>query len=101
MIKATVLYGQPTDADAFETYYSETHLPLAAKTQGVLKAEFSKCFPNADGSAPAFYRIAELYFTGLAEMQEAMGSVEGKAMAADLANFASGGVTMIVGEVEN
>ena len=100
MIKATVLYGQPTDADAFEKYYIETHLPLVAKTQGVLKAEFSKCFPNPDGSAAAFYRIADLYFASPAEMQEAMGSAEGKAMAADLQNFATGGVTILFGALD-
>ena len=101
MIKATVLYGQPTDADAFKKYYSETHLPLAAKTQGVLKAEFSKCLPNPDGSTAAFFRIADLYFAGPAEMQAALGSPERKAMAADLQNFAIGGVTILFSAFDN
>jgi uncharacterized protein (TIGR02118 family) len=45
--------------------------------------------------------MAELYFAGAAEMQQSMGSPEGQATAADLANFATGGVTMIIGAVEN
>jgi len=42
-----------------------------------------------------------LYFAGPAEMQRSMGSPEGQATAADLSNFATGGVTMIIGAVEN
>ncbi len=45
--------------------------------------------------------MAELYFEGPEEMQQALSSHEGKAMAADLGNFASGGVTIIMGAVEN
>lgn len=100
MIKGTVLYGYPKDADAFEKYYAETHLPLVSKTSGVVKAEYTKFLPNPDGTAPAYYRMAELYFDGPAELQQALNSPEGKAMAADLSNFATGGVTIIFGTVE-
>ncbi|MBS1745970.1 MAG: EthD family reductase [Bacteroidetes bacterium] len=100
MIKGTVLYGHPKDADAFEKYYAETHLPLVSKTSGVVKAEYTKFLPNPDGTAPAYYRMAELYFDGPAELQQALNSPEGKAMAADLSNFATGGVTIIFGTVE-
>ena len=31
MIKITVLYGQPSDQEAFESYYIKTHLPLVAE----------------------------------------------------------------------
>ncbi|MBS1921388.1 MAG: EthD family reductase [Bacteroidetes bacterium] len=100
MIKGTVFYGHPKDVDAFEKYYAETHLPLVSKTSGVVKAEYTKFLPNPDGTAPAYYRMAELYFDGLAELQQALNSPEGKAMAADLSNFATGGVTIIFGTVE-
>lgn len=100
MIKATVLYGHSTDAQAFESDYSETPFPLAAKTQDILKTEFSKCLPDPDGSAPAFYRMAEIYFAGPAEMREAFGSDEGKEKAADLQNFASGGVTILFSTID-
>ena len=100
MIKATVLYGHPKDDDVFEKYYAETHLTLVSKTSGVAKAEYTKFLPNPDGAAPAYYRMAELYFESPAEMQQALNSTEGKAMAADLSNFATGGVTIIFGSVE-
>jgi uncharacterized protein (TIGR02118 family) len=101
MIKSTVLYGHPTDPESFEKYYSETHLPLVAKASGVTKAEYTKFLPNPDGTAAAYYRMAELYFNGPAEMQQTMGSSEGQAMAGDLSNFATGSVTIIAGVVEN
>ncbi len=101
MIKATALYGHLTYSEAFEKYYADTHLPLVTKTPGVVKAEFTKFLPNADGTAVAYYRMAELYFAGPAEMQQALSSPEGQAMAADLSNFATGGVTIMVGVVEN
>ncbi|MCZ2460994.1 MAG: EthD family reductase [Chitinophagales bacterium] len=62
MIKATVLYGHPKDTDSFEKYYAETHLLLVSKTSGIAKAEYTKFLPNPDGSVPAYYRMAELYF---------------------------------------
>ena len=101
MIKATVLYGHPANADAFEKYYNESHLPLVAKARGIVKFEWTKFLPNPDGSAAAYYRMAELYFAGPAEMRQTLGSPEEKAMAADISNFASGGVTIIFGQVEN
>lgn len=100
MIKGTVLYGHPKDVNAFEGYYSSNHLSLVAKTKGIVKAEYTKFLLNPDGTAPAYYRMAELYFDGPAEMQQALNSPEGKAMAADLSNFATGGATIIFGTVE-
>jgi len=100
MIKGIVLYGHAKDASAFEKYYYETHIPLVRKTQALIKSEYTKFLPNPDGSAPAYYRMAELYFAGPAEMQEALSSREGQAMAADLSNFATGGVTIIFGTIE-
>ena len=64
MIKGTVLYGHPKDADAFEKYYSETHLPLVETVKGIVKSEWTKFLSTPDGSAPAYYRMGELYFEG-------------------------------------
>lgn len=100
MIKVTVLYGHPANADAFEKYYNESHNPLVAKVQGIIKYELTTFLPNPDGSAAPYYRMAELYFAGPAEMQEAFGSAEGKTTVADLSNFASGGATVIFGQPE-
>ncbi len=97
--KLTVLYGHPTNPAAFEKYYAEVHLPLADQIIGYQRCELSKGLPGPDGSKPAFYRTAEFWFESAAALQAAMGSPEGRATAADLANFATGGVTLLVSEV--
>lgn len=74
---------------------------MVSRVTGISKAEYTKFLPNTDGSAPAYYRMAELYFADPSQMQETMGSPEGLAMVDDLINFATGGVTVIVGVVEN
>ncbi len=99
MMKATVLYAHPAPEE-FEKYYASTHLPLAAKTKGVARIELTKFVAAPDGGKPAFYRMAELYFATQAEMEQSMGSAEGEAMVVDLANFATGGVTVVIGSVE-
>ena len=101
MVKAAVLYEHPIDVEAFENYYTETHLPIVSKVQGIIKSEYTKFLPAPDGTAAGYYRMAELYFEGPAEMQQTLASPEGKAMAADLGNFATGGVTILMGIVEN
>ncbi len=101
MIKATALYGHPTDPQAFETYYAQTHIPIAKKMKEVVKIETTMFLPNADGSPAAYYRMAELYFASPEDLQLAMASPEGQATVADLSNFATGGVTLIAGIVEN
>jgi uncharacterized protein (TIGR02118 family) len=99
MVKLTVLYGNPKNAAAFEKYYAETHLPIAGKMQGVRKIELSKVVGTPDGSAPAFYRLADLYFDDLDHLKRVMGSPEGNATVGDLANFATGGVTLLISQV--
>ena len=100
MVKLIVLYGHPTDAEAFEKYYAETHLPLAAKIPGVVKVELSKVLGTPDGSAPSQYRMAEVYFNSMEDLQANMGSTEGQTTVDDIPNFATGGVDVMVAEVQ-
>lgn len=100
MIKLTVLYGHPTDPQEFEKYYSETHLKLVSKVSGITKAEYTKFRPNVNGSEAAYYRSADLYFNNLEEMQQTLTSFDGKAMASDIPNFATGGINILIGVIE-
>jgi uncharacterized protein (TIGR02118 family) len=45
--------------------------------------------------------MAELYFPNEDQLQATLGSPEGKTAVADLPNFATGGVTMLMGSVES
>ncbi|PKA83105.1 uncharacterized protein (TIGR02118 family) [Ulvibacter sp. MAR_2010_11] len=100
MLKLTVLYGHPVDATAFEKYYREKHMPLVDTMEGMARIELTKVLGTPDGQKAAYYRIAELYFTSLEQMQETMASAEGQATVNDLSNFATGGVTVMIGTVE-
>ena len=99
MIKATILYGHPVDPAAFEEYYAVHHAPIAAQMKGLERMELTKFISAPDGTKAAYHRMAELYFTSPEALQKTMDSAEGKATLADLANFATGGVTSIVGVV--
>ena len=99
MFKLTVLYGTPTDAGTFDTYYHGTHIPLVDKIPGLKRTEVARVVGTPDGSAPAHHLITELYFDDLAALQSGMGGPEGQAAAGDIPNFATGGVTLLVSEV--
>jgi uncharacterized protein (TIGR02118 family) len=90
--RLVVSYGQPEDADAFETYYRDTHTPLALQQPGLLRLTFGR--PQAMGKADSVpYLVAELDFESEQAMEESLASPEGRTAGKDLANFATGGVT--------
>jgi len=98
-IVVTVLYNEPSNPAAFEAYYAATHMPLAEQIEGVARIVLTKGLPGPDGSKPAFYRSAQLFFSDAAQMAASMGSPAGAATAADIANFADGGVTVFTATV--
>jgi uncharacterized protein (TIGR02118 family) len=100
MVKLIVLYGPPTDRAAFEDHYANTHAPLVAKVPGVVLFEPSRVVGTPDGSEPPYYRVAELSFESEAAMQSSLGSPEGQETVGDIANFATGGATVLVCAVD-
>ena len=99
MVKLTALFGHPEDSEAFEEYYANQHLPLAAKMPNVQRFESGRVGTVDDGKLPC-HRIAELWFGSAERMGEALSSPEGEAASVDLSNFATGGVMFFVSEVE-
>ena len=96
MAQVLVLYNTPADPAAFDHYYHQTHIPLAKKISG-LRSYLINAGPVqalAGGSVP--YLVAELNFDSMADLSSALSSPEGQAAAADLSNFASGGVTLLI-----
>jgi uncharacterized protein (TIGR02118 family) len=100
MLKVTVLYGHPKSPGDFEKYYEAKHAPIASMMSDVLRFELTKFSAGPDGTRPAFYRMAELYYADQHRMQASLASPEGKATMSDISNFATGGATVLVGEVE-
>lgn len=100
MVKVIVLYGSPSDAAAFEEHYAGTHRPLAAKIQGVERFEATRVVGTPDGGEAPYYRVAELWFESQESLRTALSSPEGQATVADIPNFATGGATVLIGEVD-
>lgn len=100
MFKVTVLYGEPTDPGQFEQYYFDEHLSIAAGIPNVARVETAKVAATPDGSALPHYRMAELWFDDIDTLQASMGSPEGMKTVDDLANFATGGVSVFISAVD-
>jgi uncharacterized protein (TIGR02118 family) len=95
MAQVVVTYKTPKDPAAFDKYYAETHIPLAKKLPGLRKYEISQG-PVATPAGPVgVHLMAILTFDNMAAIQAAFGSPEGKATAADLPKFASGGADIM------
>ncbi|SNS52347.1 conserved hypothetical protein [Noviherbaspirillum humi] len=95
MATLLVLYRQPQDQAAFLSYYFATHVPLAKRIPGLRNYEVSDG-PVAPVAGEAAFLVATLSFDSLAAIQEALGSDAGRAAAADLANFATGGAELMM-----
>ena len=94
MHKIIVLYNPPKDADHFRSYYEGKHLPLAAKLPGLLASRHSFTLHGPAGRSP-YFCIWEGEFADEAAAIRAMTSDIGQRVAADGANYADGGMTLI------
>lgn len=95
----TVLYHQPDDTAAFDAHYEATHAPLASKIPGLRSYSVSRPGPDADGNPPAEYLVATLLFDDRSAFGAGVSSEDGRAAVDDVGNFATGGVTMLTGQV--
>lgn len=100
MAKLSILYGHPDDADAFEDYYANRHLPFAQKMPNVRQAELTKVVGTPGGSASPYYRVAEMWWASLEDLQAALNSDDGQDVLADLSNFAPEGTTLLISDAD-
>jgi uncharacterized protein (TIGR02118 family) len=94
MVNALVLFGVPLDREAFDTYVDERHHPMLLGLPNVEEVATHRIAGAALGEA-LFHLIVDLRFSSEEAMQEGLNSEEGRAVASDLVNFASGGVTIL------
>jgi len=90
-----VLYNEPKDPGHFRKYYVETHVPLFNKLQGVKAVSYSFDAKSLGPGKAPYFCIFEADFDSEAALMSALGSKEGQAVAGDVPNYASGGVTMV------
>ena len=89
MHKILVLYPPPPDPAKFRDYYENTHIPLAQKLPGMRSYSYAfDAAPPGGGESP-YFCVFEAVFDDAAAAGAAMGSPEGQAVAADVANYAA------------
>jgi uncharacterized protein (TIGR02118 family) len=96
MAHVIALYKKPADVAAFDAYYSSTHVPLAKTLPGLRSYQVSTGPVTTPGAESPLHLVALLEFDSLAAIQAALGSPQGQATAADLANFAQAGVDLLM-----
>lgn len=96
MAQLIALYKKPADAAAFDAYYYATHVPLAKTVPGLRRYEVSTGAVAGGQGESGLHLVALLTFDSMAAIQQALGSPQGMATAADLANFAQAGVNLLM-----
>ena len=92
--KLVVLYPKPADPDHFRDYYVTNHLPLVALLPGLIAWRYSFDVAATEGEA-LYFAVFEAEFADAAAMAAARESPQGQRVAADVANYATGGAVVI------
>ena len=101
MAKLYAMYKHPTDVAAFNRYYYGVHVPLAKKVPGLVSYEVTRgAIAGVGGASVPYHLIAGLGFASLTAINAALISPQGQAVAADLGNFATGGVDVFMADTE-
>lgn len=95
------LYHQPADPAAFDKHYFNIHVPLAKTIPGLRSYEVTQGDVMGMAGKHKVYLVAILTFDSMAAIQAGMASPQGQATAADLANFASAGVDVMMGDTRS
>jgi 4-carboxymuconolactone decarboxylase len=94
MHKVLVLYARPKDPAHFKKYYEEKHLPLATQLPGLLSSRHTFSIEGVGNPSP-YFCIFEGEFADATSMAASMQSEIGQKVAADMANYATGGATIL------
>ncbi|WPO75430.1 EthD family reductase [Streptomyces sp. KN37] len=94
MHRLLVLYLKPADPDHFRDYYVTNHLALVKNWPGPLAWRYSFDVAATEGEAP-YFAVFEADFADAATMAAAQASPYGRRVAADVANYATGGLVVM------
>ena len=96
MPKLIVLYPPPADTATFERRYRAEHAPMVLEKIPGLKRFVAANVLGAPAGAPAYQRVAELYFDSLESLQAAMASPGGQATVAHAVEISTGGPPVVL-----
>ena len=100
MKRIIVHYGMPEDTAAFDAHYEAQHIPLTKAMPHLKSFEISRGDVATSGEDRPVYLTAILSYDSQADLDASLASEQGQAAVADVANFATGGVTLITIEAE-
>lgn len=100
MKRVIVIYGQAADRGAFHKHYVDVHTKLVAEMPHLLGFSYSRGDVAVSGAAAPAELVAFLDYASQADLDTSMASAPGQAAVADLANFATGGVSIFTLEVK-
>lgn len=95
MKQVIVIYGVPRDPAAFDRHYAGVHIPLTRKMPHLKGFEVSRGPVAAAGGGAPVHLVAILSYASAADLEASLASPEGQAAVADVANFATGGATLL------
>lgn len=93
-----VLYRPPAEPEVFDRHYRTVHVPLVHAMPHLLSLETSTGPVDTQNGDPVHF-VARLRFATRADLGASMGSPEGEAALADLANFAQTGAVVVTADM--
>jgi uncharacterized protein (TIGR02118 family) len=101
MIRVLALHNPPVGPSRYDDYYRDVHMPLVQRVPGVRNIRFGKVLRASDGGPPPYFLISDVYFDDEEALRRALDSPEMAAAFADVPNFATGGVSIMICEAED
>lgn len=86
-----ILYNRPVDTAEFDTHYRDIHVSLVSQMPLLREFTYGHVVPDDSG----YYFVARLSYESADAAAQSMSSPEGERTGRDVANFASGGVTVL------
>ncbi len=96
MALLVAVYKTPKNIEAFNAYYFSKHVPVAKSIPGLRSYRVSEGAVGLPVDPGGVHLVALLEFDSAEAIRKAIASPQGQATAGDLANFADGGVDLMV-----
>lgn len=96
-----VLFGQPDDVAAFEEYYRTSHWPLALTMPRMQEITGGLILGTPEKTESEYHRMVILRYASQADLTMSIASPKGREVLADVENFATGGVTVLITSLES
>ena len=95
-VKIVVIYPRPHDEAEFERVYLEEHVPMVEdKLKGLTRLVLTKVLSSPQGKVAA-YRLAEVHFSTMEDLNKAAESEGGKEVIAHSVKISTGGPPIIL-----